>query len=51
MFKRLTYEEWQMLIPIIAFVLTFVGFMVFAIRALLMRGERVNRLLMLPLDD
>ena len=51
MFKRLSYEEWQAMIPIIAFLITFAGFLIFSIRALLMRRERAERLSELPLDD
>ena len=51
MFKRLSYDEWQALIPVIAFLITFAGFLVFSIRALLMRRERAHQLSELPLDD
>ena len=50
MFKRLSYEEWQALIPIIAFLITFAGFLVFTIRALFMQSEKAERLATLPLD-
>ena len=51
MFKRLSYDEWQMMIPIIAFLITFIGFLVFTIRAICMRREEANQLSRLPLDD
>ena len=51
MFKRLTYDNWQMMIPIIAFLITFIGFIIFTIRALCMRKEQANQLSHLPLDE
>ncbi len=51
MFKRLSYDEWQALIPIIAFAITFAGFLIFSIRALFMRRERAHQLSELPLED
>ena len=51
MFKRLSYEEWQALIPIIAFLITFAGFLIFSICALFMRRERAHQLAELPLDE
>ena len=51
MFKRLTYEEWQAMIPVIAFLLTFAGVLVFSLRALFMRRESAERLSALPLED
>lgn len=51
MFKRLTYEDWQAMIPVIAFLLTFAGFLVFSLRALFMRRESAERLSALPLED
>lgn len=50
MFKRLSYEEWQAIIPIIAFLITFAGFLIFSIRALFMHRDRAERLSELPLD-
>ncbi len=51
MFKRLSYDEWQALIPIIAFLITFAGFLLFTIRAVCMKRERVRQLSHLPLED
>ena len=51
MFKRLSYDEWQALIPMIAFCLTFGGFLVFTIRALVMRGQNANDMAYLPLEE
>lgn len=51
MFKRLSYEEWQAMIPIIAFLITFAGFLIFTIRAVMMRRSNADRLAELPLED
>ena len=51
MFKRLSYDEWQAMIPIIAFLITFIGFLIFSIRALFMQHERANHLSHLPLEN
>ncbi len=50
MFKRLLYEDWQSLIPIAAFVLTFAGFLYFAIRAFFMDPKARRHMSSLPLD-
>ncbi len=51
MFKRLIYDEWTSVVPIIAFVLTFIVFLVLLVRALLMRRERADHLSKLPLEE
>ena len=51
MFKRLSYEEWQAMIPMIAFLITFVGFLIFTIRALFMQREQADQLSHLPLEE
>lgn len=51
MFRRVLYENWHEVIPVIAFVLTFTVFLVAFVRALLMRKDRATALSLLPLDD
>lgn len=51
MFKRISYEEWQALAPVIAFLLTFAVFLFQVIRALCIKKDQSERLARLPLDD
>ena len=51
MFKRLSYDEWQAMIPMIAFMITFMGFLIFTIRALFMKRQQAVQLSHLPLDE
>ena len=50
MFKRISYEEWHAMVPVIAFILTFGVFVFFVVRALRLQREEVNHLASLPLD-
>ncbi len=51
MFKRLSYEEWQSMAPIIAFLLTFAVFLFQVVRALCIKRDQSERLARLPLED
>lgn len=53
MFKRLILEDWQMVIPVVAFVLTFGVFLVLSIKALLLGKKQSEHMANLPLakDD
>jgi len=51
MFKRLSYEEWQAMAPVIAFLLTFAVFLLQVVRALCIKKEHSERLARLPLED
>ena len=51
MFKRLSYEEWQSMAPIIAFLLTFAVFLFQVVRALCIKKDQSERLARLPLED
>lgn len=51
MFRRVLYENWHDVVPIVAFVLTFAVFVVAFIRALLMRKDTIDAMALLPLDD
>lgn len=51
MFSRVTWENWQILFPIIAFTLIFLGYLFFALRGLLMRKKKADKMSRLPLED
>ncbi len=51
MFKRILYEEWTLIVPLISFAVTFLIFTSFFIRAVLMKKDTVNRLASLALED
>lgn len=51
MFKRMIYEEWQSIIPILAFLLTAVGFLFLTIRAVLIKPDKSRHMSNLPLSD
>tara|TARA_R110002111_G_scaffold62967_1_gene104152 strand:+ start:131 stop:316 length:186 start_codon:yes stop_codon:yes gene_type:complete len=51
MFKRIIYDDWASIIPIISFCLTFGVFLVIVARALLLRKSTVHHMENLPLDD
>jgi len=50
MFKRLVLEEWQTVIPIIAFAFTFIVFLYFVVRAILLKQPQIQHLSHLPLE-
>ena len=50
MFKRLIYEEWHEWVPIAAFLLTALAFLILVGRALIMKREKAERLAGLPLQ-
>lgn len=51
MFKRVTFEEWQSIITVVAFLLTLAGFVYFTFRALTLPKSKRDHLSNLPLDD
>lgn len=51
MFKRIIYEDWTTIVPIISFCLTFGVFAATAVRAALLPKEKRERLAAMPLDD
>lgn len=51
MFKRLSYDEWQAMAPIIAFLLTFAVFLFQVVRAIAIKRHQSDRLARLPLDE
>ena len=50
MFKRILYEEWHEIVPIVSFILTFGVFLFFVVRATRLKSDEANRLASLPLD-
>jgi preprotein translocase subunit YajC len=50
MFKRIFYEDWAMIVPVVSFVLVFGVFVVATIRALRMTRQKREHLASLPLD-
>lgn len=51
MFKRIIYDEWTNIVPMIAFAVTFTIFVVTTIRALRIRPDERERLAKLPLQE
>jgi len=51
MFSRIHYDNWQTVIPLIAFILTFTVFIYFSIRALFMRRPQIESMSNLPLEN
>ena len=51
MFKRIIYDEWTTIIPIISFVFTFGVFLAICLRAFFMKKDKVQHMQDLPLED
>ncbi|GAA5482823.1 hypothetical protein [Haloferula sargassicola] len=51
MFKRIIYDDWMTIVPVIAFGIMFTVFIVSTIRALRIRPTERERLSSLPLDE
>jgi hypothetical protein len=51
MFKRVIYEDWASIVPIISFILTFGVFAIATLRALCLPKHRCDDLAGLPLED
>lgn len=51
MFKRISFEAWHEIVPVVAFVLTFGVFVYFVVRALRMKRERADYMANLPLRE
>ncbi|MFK5922172.1 MAG: hypothetical protein QM496_08325 [Verrucomicrobiota bacterium] len=51
MFKRLILEEWQMVIPVVAFALTFAVFLVLSAKAILLGKKQSEHMASLPLAN
>lgn len=51
MFKRIFHEEWTGVVPIIAFGITFIFFVVMIVRAVRMKKAKRDHLSSLPLEE
>lgn len=51
MFKRIIYDHWTEVVPMIAFFATFAVFLGAFVRALFMKKDRIEHLASLPLDN
>lgn len=51
MFKRVMFEDWSLMIPMISFIIFFAVFVVISIRALRMEQSESKRLAALPLEQ
>lgn len=51
MFKRLDFDTWDGIIPILGLMLTLAVFIVFFVRAIRMKPTEANRMSHLPLED
>ncbi|MDQ8193493.1 hypothetical protein SH580_08065 [Coraliomargarita algicola] len=51
MFKRIIYDDWTSIVPLISFWLTFGVFLAIVVRALLLKKTTVHHMENLPLED
>ena len=51
MYKRIVLEEWQNLVPLFSFAVTFGIFACAVIRAIFLKKERADRLSRLPFEE
>ncbi|MEO0508402.1 MAG: hypothetical protein AAF065_00910 [Verrucomicrobiota bacterium] len=51
MFKRIIYDEWTTIVPLISFWFTFSVFLAITLRAYLLRPKTVEHLGQMPLRD
>lgn len=51
MYRRVLYENWHSIVPVVAFGVTFTIFSFAFIRALLMRKDKAGEMAAKPLDD
>lgn len=51
MFKRIIYDNWTNIVPILSFCLTFGVFLVIAVKALFFKKDFVKHMGHLPLED
>ncbi|GHC05372.1 hypothetical protein [Cerasicoccus arenae] len=51
MFKRIIYDHWTHIVPILSFWLTFGVFLAITVRALFFKKDFVQRMGNLPLED
>ncbi len=51
MFKRIIYDDWTSIIPVLSFWLTFGVFIAICIRALLLKKSRIEAMKHLPFEE
>ncbi len=51
MFKRIQYAEWQEILPVLAFIISFLLFLLIVIRAVRMRKDKARKMAELPLSN
>lgn len=51
MFKRIIYDDWTTIVPIISFVFTFGVFLAICLRAFFLKKDKVKHMKNLPLED
>ena len=51
MFKRIIYDDWTSIIPLISFWLTFGVFLAITVRALFLKKTTINHMENLPLEE
>lgn len=51
MFKRVIYDNWSLIVPVLAFAFTSTIYFVMVIRAMLMKPDRRDQMASLPLED
>lgn len=51
MFKRIIYDEWTTIVPLISFWFTFGVFLAITVRAYLLRPKTVEHMEQMPLED
>lgn len=51
MFKRIIYDDWTSIVPLISFWLTFGVFLAIVLRAMFLKKSTIHHMENLPLDD
>lgn len=51
MYRRVLYENWHSIVPMVAFAVTFTIFTLACIRSVLMRKDKADEMAAKPLDD
>jgi len=51
MFKRIIYDDWTSIVPLISFWFTFGVFLAITLRAIFMKKDTVHHMEHLPLED
>jgi hypothetical protein len=51
MFKRIIYDDWTTLVPLISFWFTFSVFLAICLRAFFLKKDRIHHMEQLPLED